>query len=167
MADNNLEDFNIPNGKYWKHLEMKDVAKYNTITGNTLVLGFEGILILIEKKRQFGVKSETTIWCLDLLNKGGPKWYMSNKKLPSYIDGYNRYFVATNNGDLHFYNQYYFHTIICLYDVVPKPLKDIYSAKYTKLIFGYVRAKIEGEYGLCVPDYLKRLVLCFYTKFNA
>eukprot|EP01084_Bolivina_argentea_P142382 250150_1 len=37
MADNNLEDFNIPNGKYWKHLEMKDVAKYNTITGNTLV----------------------------------------------------------------------------------------------------------------------------------
>eukprot|EP01084_Bolivina_argentea_P261396 441695_1 len=152
----------FPNGKYWESLKLKDIPRYNAMSRERILLKFGHILFLILWDPNYQVIQSTQkgplllrenssaptfdaqIWCLNLLDDGVNKWYKSAKQLPSYIQqNPNQYYIATTDGYLHFYHQYFYHTIISLIDVVPKEIKVNLGVKYKILTFGYIKSKIE------------------------
>ena len=62
------------------------------------------------------------------------------------------------------------HTRIDLYDLAPDELKkkiEMRLRNYWKVyVFGFIKQEIENENKIYIPDYLKRMVLCYYTDLD-
>ena len=153
---------------------------------NVVIKGFSNFVYLICRNRyksESGMTHdwiemhELEIWCLDVIDK---KWYKSEKKLPGYMTGdeYSAFgdvfkcFVSVGDGYIHYYNahKYDIHDRISLYDLSPldlqKKIEMRMRNKWKVYVFGFIKQEIESKYEINVPDYLKRIVLAYYTMFD-
>eukprot|EP01084_Bolivina_argentea_P265461 449981_1 len=154
----------------WKLCEDIKCPIEMNLERSAVVLGFDSIIyVLFQDRNNIG------IWCLDILDK---EWYQSIKRLPLYMKD-NEYawmksFISTGGRYAYFYKTCIdscgkedgFHDKIDLFDLCPERLQEKICEKIKtkdkKMIFGFIRRTAENQLGLNFPDYLKRLVLCYY-----
>ena len=62
------------------------------------------------------------------------------------------------------------HDRLDLYDLSPDELKVKINERMRKewkvYVFGYIKQEIEKRHNLNIPDYLKRIVLFYYSVFD-
>ena len=136
-----------------------------------IIKGFDSIIYLIFRFRISNPPSfKSRIWCLDTVEN---KWYESKKNLPQFMT-YGILKTSFCSGGRRFMHRYceHGHKRICLYDLAPDGLQTKIGkrmhmcAEWKLYVFGYIKQCIESEYGMTIPDYLKRIVLAYYTIFD-
>ena len=139
------------------------IGRYNDIV---CVTGFGCIiyLFIINEKVEYGIYE---IWCLDVDNN---IWYRSDKQIRPDLVLSRKCFVSIG-GRYCWYHGYdrfnMFKNIkIDLFDAAPKELQNTIKKRINiqnaKSVYGYIR-QLEPKWNVVFPDYLKRIVLCYFN----